>query len=73
VSSTFWFGLDLIWPFCGGRPGRMHDLYFGRVLTVTAEAICRRCGRRWMVHEHQPGMLPWDAKVEAFFQARGES
>jgi len=59
---------DQVWPFCGWRPGRMHTLTFGRVLSITAEAICTRCGRRWMVHRLQPGKLPWDDEVEAFFQ-----
>ena len=59
---------DQVWPFCGWRPFRAHSLTFDRVLTITAEAICTRCGRRWMVHAHQPGMLPWDDDVEAFFR-----
>lgn len=64
-----WF-LDQVWPFCGWQPGRRHELAFGRVLTITAEAICQRCDRRWMVHEQQPGMLPWSDDVERFFRRR---
>lgn len=70
MSGALLWALDLIWPFCGWQPGRMHDLYFGRVLTITAEAICRRCERRWMVHRMQSGMLPWDDNVEEFFRKR---
>ena len=71
MKALLYFAIDRVWPFCGWRIGRTHDLYFGRMLTVTAESICRTCNRRWMVHEHQPGMLPWDDSVEAFFARRG--
>lgn len=64
------WALDLIWPFCGWRPGRRHVLVIGRILTVSYEVACERCRRKWMVHRHYPGMLPWNDEVEAFFRKR---
>jgi hypothetical protein len=70
IGSNLWSVLDMVWPYCGWKPGRKHDIYGGRQLSILAELICRRCKRRWMSHVLDGQKMPWSGQVEAFFSRR---
>lgn len=44
-----------------------HEVTMVEHLNLLARVHCSKCGKDFVVHRYEPGMIPWDKHAEEFF------